>query len=99
MDIPFAFLGGIWTAAGYNPKSVNTRFINDYVVVMSFKFGEPIPKDGITGQNLGRIVPDCINVTRARQAHMAQVDDNVCLAEPSRFEELAHPMFDSVVGH
>jgi hypothetical protein len=57
MYIYFVAFGSIGANAGYNPYSMNARFIDDYVVVASFEFWKTISKNHtIIVQRLGRIV-------------------------------------------
>src|SRR5882762_422786 len=105
MDVTFAFLRCICTATGYNPDSMYAGFINHYMVVTPFEFRKAIPKDCIVLWGLGRVpriggdIGVKCGVTRARQTPMPQVDQHICLAEPSRFEKFASPMLNTVVWH
>jgi len=56
MYISFVAFGSIGATAGYNPYSMNARFINNYVVIVSFEFWKTISKDHIIVQRLGRMV-------------------------------------------
>ena len=74
MDIPFVVFGSVVATAGYNPHSMNARFINNYMVVMSFKLGKTIPKHRAIVVPMVRIRADLAikyKVIRTWQAPMA----------------------------
>jgi hypothetical protein len=103
MDISILVRWGIGTTAGYDPDSMNARTIDNYMVVGTFGFGEAIAEDRWTARVMDKISAIRASFlvrhdsTWARLPCMAQVDDYVCLAQPSRLKKRAGPMFNSMV--
>jgi hypothetical protein len=74
MDIFFAVFRSVETTAWDDLKSMDARFINDYVVVVAFESGKTISKDCATIGAMVGIGVNCAikaDIRRARQTPMA----------------------------
>jgi hypothetical protein len=99
MNVSVAFFWSIRAATGNDPDSMNTRTINNYMVVGSFEFRKAVAKNCIATwlSKVIRVAAVEYTFMGTRQSTMAQVNDHIRLAKPSRLKKVASPMLNSVI--